>query len=375
MSGLGMLSQGLAGAAGVIGQQAQGDIVQNRKSDLMRQEADINEQMRLRLMERQESLRQAGALADVTGPLGEAKLGYRGKEKAQDIDAAVNQEHAMIGVRQEAAIAANDTTTALAKKNAADPDYLKSFGDLKLADPEVRARIASVGAAAGASVAQTKMLTEQLKQLSEVGKVTAAIHGLQGQLASAKTEQDRNALQQQITDMGFTGKSTKDFLGVAERAMTDGNAALRVLNDPIADPEAKDAARAQLRRANDFATKAAQLAGIKVDDKPKITEADAHAQAQAAIAGGAPVEAVNARLKAAGFGPAPVRGRQGLGAKTPVPQPTGMLSSMDGIAFAGDGYRVNGAMYPTLPAAQTARDRAKAEANPMSQSINKYGDN
>lgn len=93
MSFAGLLSTALAGGAAVIGKQAGDDIEQGRKADLMKQQADIEEQMRMRLAEFSEGVRQKGALADVTGPLGDAKQAYAARSERQKNDVAQeNQE-------------------------------------------------------------------------------------------------------------------------------------------------------------------------------------------------------------------------------------------------------------------------------------------
>ena len=252
MSFGGMLATALAGGANVIGKQAGDDIDQQRKTDLMTQQAAIEEQMRMRLAEHNERLRQSGALADVTGPLGDAKFANKVRELAAATDADVDKAKKLSVAGREAA-----------KANAADPDYLKSVSVLKLADPEVRAHIAQMGAAAGASAAETRMRQEQLKQLGEVGKVASTVRSLQAQLARTTDPEQRKAVEQQITDLGFNGKDIKSFLSTAEKAMTNGDTAMKILLDMNASEETKAVARQQLAKANDFAEQAAGLAGIK----------------------------------------------------------------------------------------------------------------
>ena len=184
----------------------------------------------------------------------------------------------------------------VAKDQAADPAYLKSISVLKLADPEVRARIAASAASANASAQQVKESAERLKQLQAVGEVATKVRGLQATLAKTTDPAQRQAVEQQITDLGFSGKDVKSFLSTAERAMTNGDTAMRVLLSDMADPAAKEAARVQLERANEFAAKAAGLAGIKLDSAAKPPESQAHAEAEAAIKQGASREAVNAKL-------------------------------------------------------------------------------
>jgi len=363
MSFGGMLASALAGGANVIGKQAGDDIEQQRKTDLMTQQAAIEEQMRMRLAEHGERLRQSGALADVTGPLGDAKLAYKGRELAAATDADVDKAKKLSVAGREAA-----------KANAADPEYLKSVSVLKLADPEVRAHIAQMGAAAGASAAETRMRQEQLKQLSDVGVVANKVRGLQSQLAQTNDPETRRAMEQQITDLGFNGKDIKSFLSTAEKAMTNGDSAMKILLDPMADPATKEMARQQLARANDFAEQAASLAGIKPKPGNKASEEDAHAEAQAAIKSGAPRDAVNARLVKQGYKPLPA-----AGSNAPARSP-GLLSEslkpkdmMEGITFVGDGYKTGGVTYKSLDEAQAARDKPAPSA--MANALATYGDN
>jgi len=153
VSGLGLLATALAGGAGVIGKQAGDDIEQGRKADLMRQQADIEEQMRMRLAEFGEKQRRSGVVWDNTGEAADAKLGMRGRELALQSDADIAKARGMIPVQQEAARAGAKTATDITKEQAADPIYLGSVAKIKLADPEVAARIAASRASAGASAA------------------------------------------------------------------------------------------------------------------------------------------------------------------------------------------------------------------------------
>lgn len=256
MSGLGILAGALGGGAAAIGEQAKGDIAQQREMDMAKQKADIEEQMRMRLAEFSEGLRQKGVLADNTGPLADAKLDMKRRETAITNQGEVDKQGMLATL--------NDDIT---KRRAGDKAYLSSVAAIKLADPEVKAHLAQMAAAAGASAAQTRMLGEQLKQLQAVGSVAEQVRGLQQKLSSAKTEDERSTIQQQITDLGFNGKDTKGFLTIAERAMNNGDAALKVLNDPTASPEAKASALTQLNRANEFADKAAAQAGLKLGNQ------------------------------------------------------------------------------------------------------------
>lgn len=165
MSFGGILAQALAGGTAAIGKQAGDDIEAQRKADMMRQQADIEEQMRMRLAEFSEGVRQRGALADVTGPLGDAKRAYRKGELADATEADIAKARGMIPVQQEAARAGAKTAADITKEQAADPIYLGAVGKIKLADPEVAARIAASRASAGASAASAAESTERTEGL------------------------------------------------------------------------------------------------------------------------------------------------------------------------------------------------------------------
>lgn len=166
MSGLGILATALAGGAGVIGKQAGDDIEAQRKTDLMREQANIQEQMEMRLMEARERNRREGVVADNSGPIAAAKLDFAEREGKQRSRQAVDQARDMIPVTQEAARAKAKTDQDIIKDQAADPMYLGAVSKIKLADPEVAARIAASRASAGASAAsaaESRERTEGLK--------------------------------------------------------------------------------------------------------------------------------------------------------------------------------------------------------------------
>ncbi len=127
MSFGGLLAGAFAGAANVIGKQAGDDIEQSRKAELMRQQADIEEQMRMRLAEKQESIRRSGVMFDNTGEAADAKLGLRKRELAAQSEADINKAAGLIPVTQAAARASAATADDITKERGADKDYLKSL--------------------------------------------------------------------------------------------------------------------------------------------------------------------------------------------------------------------------------------------------------
>ena len=287
MSFGGILATALAGGAGVIGKQAGDDIEAQRKADLMRQEADIREQAEKRLIEfranadrianknklidtrdftsADETLAASDKIARATGATSRA------------VQAETAGDEMLNTALRKKAEGDAQTATEITKKQAADPAYRNAINVLKLADPEVRARVAQANAAAGASAQQVKESAERLKQLQAVGEVATKVRGIQDELSKTGDADRRQLLEQQITDLGFSGKDVKSFLSTAERAMTNGDTAMKVLLDPTASEETKATARKQLEAANQFAVKAAGLAGIKLDPTAAATDIPAAA--------------------------------------------------------------------------------------------------
>lgn len=180
MSFGGILAQALAGGTAAIGKQAGDDIEAQRKADLMRQEADIREQAEKRLIEfranadrianknklidtrdftsADETLAASDKIARATGATSRAVQA----ETAGD-------EMLNTALRKKAegdALSKAETEKVVTRAMASDPVYLGDVAKIKLADPEVAARIAASRASAGASAAsaaESRERTEGLK--------------------------------------------------------------------------------------------------------------------------------------------------------------------------------------------------------------------
>ncbi len=169
MSFGGMLATAFAGGAQQIGEIAKGDVQNQQRIDLAKEQAAIEEQMRLRLAEAGSSLairqadtmranefsfnndptnvakRQATAASDTIAK-GAAE---RANAKASLSDTELNNLQ-----RKKAtddALAAGEAERAGVKAKAGDKAYLAGLETVKLADPEVREKIAQMRAAANAS--------------------------------------------------------------------------------------------------------------------------------------------------------------------------------------------------------------------------------
>ena len=379
MSFGGILASALAGGAGAIGKQAGDDIEQGRKTELMKQEADIREQTEKRLTEFRAGVDRTSAqnkLIDMRNfnasdeSIAAAdKLAMGAGKTARKVELEkLNDNPLNDAARYKVAAdakAAADSAASILKIQAADPELVQAIGVMELAKPQVRAQIAASNAASGASAQSVRESVERLRQLGEVGVVATQVRGLQSKLAGAKTEEERAGFQQQITDLGFSGKDIKGFMAIAEKAITNGDAAMKILLDPTADQATKDLAKTQLQRANEFAEQAAKQAGIKLNPSKAAGGAPAVGTVVGGFEfkGGDPNDKKNWTPKAAP--PAPGKGI------IPVPE-----LDMAEITFAGDGYKFNGQTWPTLAQARQARDADKAKANrsPMSTSLSQHGD-
>ena len=364
MSFGGILATALAGGAQVVGKQAGDDIEAGRKTDLMREQAAIEEAMRMRLAEFSEKQRRSGVLWDNTGEAADAKLSMRGKELAQQAEADIAKARgmipvsteaarAMIPVTQEAARAKADTDKAITKEQAADPIYLGAVAKIKLADPEVAARIAASRASAGASAAsaaESRERTEGLRLNNADKKTLDKLYGEAGTiLADASISDEERAkqygrVQTQIVLM----KSKNGQVKERDPELDTPTVTEEKLNP---DGTTTKTTRKEVRKAGNGSAAA--------PGAPEVgTEVGGYV-----FKGGDPNDKKNWTPKAAA--------KQASGPSMLKTQPL----DMQDITFAGDGYKVNGQTYPTLEEARKARDAAKARSNsPMTQSMSRYGD-
>lgn len=83
MSFGGILATALAGGAGVIGKQAGDDIAEQRRADLMKQQADIEFQTQQRLAEMRQRMSRDQLTYETTGEGGAAKLDFARRDREQ----------------------------------------------------------------------------------------------------------------------------------------------------------------------------------------------------------------------------------------------------------------------------------------------------
>ncbi len=198
MSFGGILAQALAGGTAAIGKQAGDDLEAQRRADLMKQQANIEEQMRMRLAEFSEKQRRSGVLYDTIGDGGAAKREYRKGELADASDAAISQARNMIPVAVEQATAVAGAKRDAVTKSGSDPAYIKAL----------RA-ISAANAAPDRTDYKGRELDNAIKQM-QVDNAARA-DGLRKEFGKATPER-----QQQIKDQLsiLTGKDADKFVPV-----------------------------------------------------------------------------------------------------------------------------------------------------------------
>ena len=289
MSFGGILATALAGGAGVIGKQAGDDIADQRKAEMMRQEADIREQAEKRLIEfraNADRIANKNKLADTrdfnasdetiaaTGKVARAAgATARDVERERLTDDPLNQARRDQATGDAAAAEA-------AKRNAvissgSDPTYIKALRTLSAAN-----------AAPDRTDYKGRELDNAIKQIAVDNART--ITKLKGEFASATPER-KQAINEELSVL--TGKDADKFLPV-----------------PLKD-------------------EMGAITGYKVFDTKRGVWAESGAsggaslvdQARAAVAAGADINKVNERLKAAGQPPLPAQGGSAAPAASAAP--------------------------------------------------------
>ena len=251
MSFGGILATALAGGAGVIGKQAGDDIADQRKAELLKQQADIEEQMRMRLAEFSEKQRRSGVLYDTTGEGGAAKLDFARRTGEQATDLAIKGKVAE----------ATNPELAAAKDTQAEAELQREIRKIQAtAKPEAEK-------AAAIAEARAKM---EAKYRKADPTVQSKIADLEKALGRPLTEQEK--------------------LGAMGLAKSGGG---------------EETVKTTEYDSNGQPIKERTVKGPRGAEQPgaKPTEQQAHAEAEAAIKSGAPRDAVNARLAQAGFKP------------------------------------------------------------------------
>lgn len=274
MSFGGILATALAGGAGVIGKQAGDDIEAGRKSDLMKQQADIEFQTQQRLAEMRQRMSRDQLTYETTGEGGAAKLDFARRDREQANSLSLQGKVAE----------ATNPELAAAKDTQAEAELQREIRRIQAtAKPE---------AEKAAAIAEARARSEAKYRKAEptvAGKIAEMKKMLGRDLTEAETLQAYG-----LAKAGAAGDET------VKTIKYDAN------GQPIEERTVKG-------------PRGAEQGG----NKP--TEQQAHAEAEAAIKSGAPREAVNARLEQAGFKPLGGAGGKPAAAK---PQTKPMLESV-----------------------------------------------
>lgn len=290
MSGLGILAAGLAGGAKAVGDQLTKDIANQEEMRMFAEKRAIEEQAQLRLLDYQDKQQRGRFLFERdTGPGGggAAELGMLRKKGEQQTEEEVRKAGLLETQRVEQT-----------KREAADSAYMAAVRAIKSNDPLVAAQIAQSMAAAGASSAHTALLNENLTATKKLNAVADKVRILQDSLSKAGDDATRNAIQQQITDLGFTGKDVTKFLEAANRMQDNATNALKLASDPGTSESQRQKLLDEWSQANNAARQLLVSGGVKIKeatDKPK-TEAEAQALASAALKAGKDPAAVKALM-------------------------------------------------------------------------------
>lgn len=270
--------------------------IQRENAKLNRQDAldfetDPNNLGRRTAAARTTTLAAADTAREVeTASLADPKLNEARRKKAADDAAAAKK------IKDDQTIA-----------DAGNKPLLDAQAQIKLADPVIAAQIAASKAAAASSGAHAGLLAKQ----TEGAKLDIADKKRLGKLYDEASGYLTNP---DMTD----DERGKKIAGVMQQIglIKSKNAA-----GGTRDPELDTQTVTEERQNEDGSTTKTTRKEVRrpgaAGGKPNMTEAQAHAEAAAAVAQGAPADAVNARLQGLGFNPLP--GKKPAAAKTPEP--------------------------------------------------------
>jgi hypothetical protein len=366
MSGMGMLASALAGATGAVYQQATGDIEQGRKVDLAKEQADIDVQKQARISEAQEQIRRSGQAADfafandptnVATKQGTARS--NALTSAQDTRdatvAAVNDTGYQSATKRQADADAADAAARVRAATVAaggDATFLSATTKLKLADPEVAARIAASRAQAGEATARTGLIHSQTTaadlSVADQKKLNTFYDEASAILSNASLTEEQRAQQFGKVQKQIVLMKSKNGTGGTRDPELDTESVKETKINP--DGSTSETTRKQVRKAGNLSGDAPYPDGTELkgpDGKMYVVK-----DGQAVVKGGAPAATP----------------------KKTSPAATSPTDDMAGIKFNGDGYTFAGKSYTTPDAAKAARDKANMENNPMSRSLNANDD-
>ena len=265
----GIIAGALEGGSKAVSQIADTQIDMNAKKDLAQHLADIDIAKQEAIARTSESIRREGVLYDTTGEGGTAKRSAAVLQTKE-----VGEAQTGVDVARETAMgpakAKSEGLVAKARATAAT-DALIAEGN----NPQAiaaRQRIAQANhvesSNAVAEAALTRLKLEDAKLASK----------LRTQLAEARASGNDDAvqgIQQQITDLGFSGKDTAKAYGAwttAQQKILSLEA--KIAESPMMDAGAKASIQSEIAEAKSMQLTAAKDLGVKVPDakeKPAVS--------------------------------------------------------------------------------------------------------
>lgn len=291
-------------------------------------------------------------------------------QQAKDLDAVTNDQGRRERMRQEAVLdakAASSESLRAKREEASDPELLAA--DVARTRTVTQAKTDAETEAIKARGGDPLFLKAQ-QALTRAGHIESAasqaqaalaqfqmgvqrrVMGLRDQLAEAVRsgdEKEEAALRAQIDALDGKGGKKEKFYAVAEKAGLAISAALKSANDPNAEPATREEAMKTVRQQRALMERAALDAGVDLSQAAKVSQEQAHKEAQAAVAAGADVAAVNDRLRGQGYAE--------LAIKDGRPAPAGSAGAKPPKVtkdWLGPGWSFNGQSYRTREEAEAA---------------------
>lgn len=222
-------------------------------------------------------------------------------EAARAADPVLNE--ALRKKAADDAAAAKKIADDQAMAEAGNKPLLDAKAKIKLADPEVAARIAASRASAASSGAHAGLLAVQ---------TAGARLAVEDQKRLSKLYDEAN---EALTDP----KLTDDERGKKVATILQQATLIKSKNAPELDTQTITEERQNEDGSTTKTTRKEVRRPGASGGKPNMTEEQAHAEASAAIARGAPADAVNARLQGMGFKPVGAAGAKPTPAKPGAP--------------------------------------------------------
>lgn len=245
MNFAGILGNAIRGGAAVVGQQAQGYIEDQRKVDVAQQLSQMEEEKAMRLAEAQADLQRKNDLI-MNDPTGQHQT-FRQTNLKTELQTRGDSAVDVAGREAQA-------------RTKVEQDAVRAYAT----DPTLTQGVRKKALAAHITGPQEELARLQLTQAKQVAD-------LRTRLSATTDPTEREALQAKIADLSGASRSDKDMIAAFSTLTRSKQDALKIVNDPMATQEAKDAAQgalADLDLAIQF-TKG-KLPGFGTSPKPAV---------------------------------------------------------------------------------------------------------